>query len=94
MSKFKIAHLREQGKDMIIIPLDGQFHYKSKTEQSDIIDELQLCASNAGLAGTVVVVWRHGNRVHFIAPQPWHPFFRSLSWNVIMANLNKELTCG
>ncbi|MCU4306995.1 hypothetical protein KTH06_14350 [Acinetobacter ursingii] len=93
MSKFKIAHLREQGQDMIIIPLDAQFHYKSESEQSDIIDELQLCASSAGLAGIVVVVWRLGNRVHFIAPEPWHPFFRSLSWNTIMANLNKELTC-
>lgn len=94
MAEFRIAHLREQGQQMIIIPLDSQFEHKSSAAQHDTIEALQACASNAGLAGTVVVAWQAGNRVKFIAPQPWHPFFRSLTWNDILRNLNKVLHCG
>lgn len=94
MSKYKVAHLREQGQNMIIIPLDGSFEHKTSSQQSEIIDSLQLCASSAGLAGTVVPVWQYGRQTRFIAPKPWHPFFKSLSWNDVIRNLNKELTCG
>ena len=93
MSKFKIAHIKEQGQQMIIIPLDNNFHHKTSSQQSDTQTALQSCASNAGLAGTVVLVWQNGGRMHFIAPKPWHPFFRTLSWNSVISSLNKELTC-
>ncbi len=94
LSKYKIAHLREQGQNMIIIPLDDNFEHKTSSEQSAIVDSLQRCASSAGLAGTVVPVWLHGHQMKFIAPRPWHPFFKSLTWNNVLQNLNKELTCG
>jgi len=94
MAKFKIAHIREQGIDLIIVPLESSFGNKTQREQSEIIASLQVCASSAGLAGTVVPVWREGNSHKFIAPPNWHPFFKSLGWNQIMANINKELTCG
>lgn len=94
MATYKIAHLREQGQDMIIIPLDDSFEHKSSTDQEEIIATLQLCARSAGLAGTVVPVWRVGSRHKFIAPRQWQAFFRSLSWNRIIASLNKTLTCG
>lgn len=29
MSKYKIAHLRKQGQDMVIIPLDNDFEHKT-----------------------------------------------------------------
>jgi hypothetical protein len=93
-NKFKIAHLREQGVDLIIIPLASAFEHKSENTQQETIDSLQLCASRAGLAGTVIPVWLVGQRVRFIAPTNYHPFFRSLSWNYFMHNINKELTCG
>lgn len=94
MAKYKIAHLREQGQDMIIVPLDGQFHYKTNSEQNDFISSLQAYARSAGLAGTVVPVWQHSGSMYFIAPRPWQLFFKSLSWNVVLANINKELTCN
>jgi len=94
MNKFKIAHLREQGVDLIIIPLDSAFGRKSQSDQQEVIASLQACAEGAKLAGTVVPVWQTGNRMQFIAPTKWHPFFKSLSWNQITANINKELSCG
>lgn len=94
MAKFKIAHIREQGVDIIIAPLEHKFGNLSKEEQSDFIAHLQDCAHRAGLAGTVVPAWQEGNAHRFIAPDKWYPFFKSFGWNDIIANLNKELTCG
>lgn len=90
--KFKVAHIREQGIDLVIIPLNAEFGRKQSSDQQEIIDQLQFASSSAGLAGTVVPVWRDGGRQGFIAPERWHPFFKSISWNQILASVNKELT--
>ena len=69
MPDFDIAHLREQGVDLIIIPLDRSFEYKTSREQIAIRMSLQICAHSAGLAGTIVPVWDGGfGRLHFLAP--------------------------
>lgn len=95
MAQFDVAYLREQGQDMIIVPLTRDFGTKSGADQQAAIAELQACARAAGLAGTVVPVWDSGGgRMAFIAPRPWHPFFSSLSLAVVGRNLNKRLTCG
>lgn len=94
MANFKIAHIRQQGIDLIIVPLESSFGQKSDNEQSEVIASLQAYASAAGLAGTVVPVWRSGSSHRFVAPPNWHSFFKSLGWDQIMANINKELTCG
>ena len=91
MAKYKIAHLCEQGQDMIIVPLENNFHHATGADQQNTIDYLQACSIDAGLAGKIVPVWLHGGRVYFITP--WHPFFKSLSWDSILYNLNKELIC-
>ena len=93
MAKFKVAHIREQGIDLIIAPLESSFGRKSSADQNEFIEALQMCASAAGLAGTVVPVWLEGSSHRFIAPQNWHPFFKTFGWNDIIHNINKELTC-
>jgi len=95
MNKFKVAHLREQGVDLIIIPLEREFGHKSQSDQNDISQSLQICASSAGLAGTVVPVWdAGGGRMGFLSPQNFHPYFRSINLQFVMMNANRELTCG
>lgn len=94
MAFLKIAHIREQGIDLIITPLESSFGNKTNSDQNDIIESIQLCANDAGLAGTVVPVWLEGSNYSFIAPSKWHPFFKSLSWNQILSNINKELSCN
>jgi hypothetical protein len=89
--RFKVAHIREQGIDLIITPLDDNFGLKSESDQQDIIDELRTRAAAAGLRGTVVPVWDGGGRMHFIAPQNWHPFFRSLNMGTVLRNINREI---
>lgn len=95
MARFEIAHIREQGQDMIIVPLDRSFQYKSAAEQNAVRASLQLYARTAGLAGTVVPVWDSGGgRIAFLAPRPWHPFFSSLILADVARLINKTLTCN
>jgi len=92
MPHFRIAHLCQQGQNMVIVPLDSPFGHKTSEDQNAIITDLQLRARSAGLAGTVVPVWESGGRMNFIAPRPWHPFFQSLSIADVLRNINKELS--
>jgi len=91
MPRYKVAHIKEQGIDLIIVPLDSSFHHMSESEQSKILDELQARATAAGLAGTVVPIWTIGSRMGFIAPRNWHPFFRNISWDEVLMNVNREI---
>lgn len=92
MPTFDVAHLNQQGQDMVIVPLDSSFGHKSSGEQADITDELQQRSSQAGLRGTVVPVWESGGRFNFIAPRPWHPFFKSIGMHHVARNINRSLS--
>lgn len=92
MPQFKIAHIREQGIDLIITPVDPAFEYKSQEDQSEAVAKLQERAESANLAGTVVPVWTaHGGRLRFRAPRQWHPFFQSLTPARVASCINKTL---
>jgi hypothetical protein len=66
----------------IITPLVSSFGYKPAHEQQAILGELQLRANSAGLRGTVVPVWGHGNGgMAWMSPPNRHPFFRSIDMN-------------
>ena len=92
MPALKIAHLREQGQDMILVPLDHTFGYRTQTEQSEIVAEFQARAGAAGLRGRVAVMWEAGSTTMFIGPTPWHPYLQSISLWFIHANVNKQIT--
>lgn len=94
MSEFEIAHIREQGQDMIVVPLSDEFGRKTPQQQAATERELQICANAAGLAGTVVTVWDGGGgRLHFRAPREWRPFFQSIDLAWVSMQLNRTLTC-
>lgn len=93
MPTLQIAHIKEQGVDLIIAPLDPDFGHKRQTEQQAAISEIQFRSNQAGLAGTVVPVWDSGGgRMAFIAPRNWHPFFRGLSLQAVWGSVNRKLT--
>jgi hypothetical protein len=95
MSHFDVAHIREQGVDLIIVPLDVAFSYKSNSEMATTKNALQAHARAAGLAGTVVPVWENAmGGTEFLAPQSFHPFFRSIGMSFVQSNINKRLNCS
>jgi hypothetical protein len=91
MPRYKIAHVHEQGNDLIIIPLESSFGYRSQNDQHAEIGEFQMRANAAGLRGTVVPVWDSAGRMAFIARRDWHPFFASIDLAWVGRNLNREL---
>ena len=93
MPAYDVAHIREQGQDMIIVPMSRSFGYLPHQDQEEQTALLQACAANAGLAGTVVPVWdAGGDRMAFVAPIPWHPFLRGIDLAFVAMNINRRLT--
>jgi hypothetical protein len=93
VTTFKIAHIKEQGQDMIIVPVNATFGRKSSSEQRETMKLLGFAARQARLTGTVVTIWSDGNHIGFIAPPPWHPFLRSSGiYDLVMHNINRELS--
>lgn len=91
MPNIDIAHIREQGQNMIIAPLDSAFGHKSQGQQQAALLEIERAAHNAGLAGSAVIVWESGGRLNFLGPQQWHPFLRGINMRWVMSNINKSL---
>ena len=92
MPRYRVTHLRREGQDMIVVPLDKSFGAKSEHDKKAFVAELQAYAASAGLAGLVIPVWEgKGGGMNFIAPTPWHPFFQSIGLAFVMENINREL---
>ena len=92
MTTFEVAHLREQGQDIIIVVVADAFGSYGNIKQNQLCQLLQEAASSAGLAGTVVPVWDAGfGRLGFLAPNPWHSYFRGLTLADVAVNINREL---
>ena len=69
MPRYECAHIREQGIDLIIVPLERRFGTIGDSAQAAEIQVLQIKANAAGYAGKVVPVWDGGGgRMSFIAP--------------------------
>jgi hypothetical protein len=93
MPTFQLAHINEQGVELIIILLAQGFQRKTGADRSAIISELQMRATAAGLSGRVVPVWASGGgQMSFIAPRTWRPFFQSISLSYIYQRLNRTLS--
>lgn len=90
---YQVAHIREQGQNMIIIPVSNSVNNIGTAKQNELKSSLQLFAQDAGLAGEVCLVWEHGNHFHFLAPSQWHGFFKSINMQFVARNINKKLTC-
>lgn len=91
MSTMKVAHIREQGQDMIIVPVNDDFRFKPQSEKELVTAAIQAHASLSGLRGRVVPVWNDSGRMGFLAPTNWHPFFRSIDLSFVWANVNREI---
>jgi hypothetical protein len=92
MPRYRVAHIREQGQDMVIVPLDSGFGRKMNSEQNETAAELQARSRSAGLRGRVVPVWDNGGgRMGFLAPHEWRAFFASLNLGRVFASINREI---
>ncbi|WP_350649044.1 hypothetical protein [Pseudomonas sp. HY13-MNA-CIBAN-0226] len=91
-NKFPFAHIRQQGQDMIIVPVDAAFANKTSKSQQEFVAAFESAVNRAGLAGHAVAIWNTGRQIGFVAPTRWHGFFKSPGiWELVHANINKEI---
>lgn len=92
MPSIKVAHLREQGQDMLLFPLSNSFGSRSSSDQNSILAELERRAHSAGLAGRAAAFWEASGRTYFLGPRPWFSFLKSISIAMVLANVNREIS--
>ena len=92
LTTFEIAHINEQGVNVVVVFVDAAVAHKSAEEQNVIAANLQRCAESANLAGSIAMVWPGG----FWAPSNQHAFFRSRggSYAQLRLRINKNLSCA
>jgi hypothetical protein len=93
MPTFQVAHLRHDGRDLIIVPVDRSFGKRSPTEQARIQEAFQRSAAAVDMAGVVVPVWEDSTgRMAFRAPPPWHEFLKTIDMVYVATALNRSLS--
>lgn len=91
---FKVAHLRVQTVDIVIVFVNARVGNMTPSEQQGVANALQVCATSAGLAGNIVMVWRDPTgRMAFWAPNNQQAYFREVTFEYLAENINKTLTC-
>ena len=92
MPHFDVAHIREQGQNMLLFPLNSAFGQKAQGEQNQLLAELERRAHAAGLAGHAAAFWERGGRTHYLGPSRWRNFLASLSLRQVLANVNQRIS--
>jgi hypothetical protein len=93
MPVFQVAHIRRDGQDIIIVPVDRTFGKRSPSEQARIQEAFQRSAVAVEMAGVVVPVWEDAaGRMAFRAPPPWHEFLKTIDMVYVATALNRTLS--
>lgn len=91
MPAYEVAHIREQGQNMLLFPLASAFGQRNQSDQGAILSELERRAHAAGLAGRAAAVWESGGRTHTLGPRNWSGFLRSIDLRFVRMNVNREI---
>ena len=95
MQTFDVAHINEQGQDIIFVLLARKVAQYTPDEKERIRLALTECARSAGLAGTIVLVCNdHNGDCQFWAEQRLRAFLQSITYELIVRNVNKRLRCS
>jgi hypothetical protein len=93
MPKYKVAHISQQGQDLIIFPLEAKFGQMSGSEQDRQLSIFSYRANKAGLRGTAVAVWdAGGGQAAFRGPPQCCAHLSRLNFKFVMANLNRVVS--
>jgi hypothetical protein len=93
MPNYKVAHIHQQGQDMIIFPLESKFGQMIGSEQDRELGILGSRANQAGLRGVAVAVWdAGGGQAAFRGPPQCCALLSRINFNFVMANLNRVIS--
>lgn len=92
MPSFDVAHVYEQGQNMLLFPLDRKVGFKTLDQQRAILHELEDRAHGAGLAGQAAIFWEGNGRTHFLGPKAWRNFLGSIGMSDVLASVNRSIS--
>ena len=92
MPTVEVAHLMHESQRMNVVFMSTAFGTRTRGEQEKTIRLLKLKATEAGMSGQVVPVWKDGVTMKGIAPPEWQTFFRSIDWEDAVANAKSTLS--
>jgi hypothetical protein len=91
MAIYKIATFPMHG---VVAAIVGPAFAKLRPgDQARHMGRLQASAEGAGIAGTVVPVWKSGDSFEFLAPETFAHFLSNVGWNDILSNVSGQITC-
>jgi hypothetical protein len=94
MPTYDVACLREQGIDVIVVVVEAAVANWPRTDQSPAWARMQVQAIEAGLDGTVILLWRATpKRLGYFDPHHRHPFLKLLTTARLARITNTHLTC-
>jgi hypothetical protein len=95
MPTYDVACFRDQGLDVIVVVVDAAVGRMKSSDQSAAWAQMQIWASDAGLDGTVVLLWRAApGRVGYLDPHHRNRFLNDVTPAVLARITNIQLTCG
>ena len=90
MQTFEIAQLNFYDVDVVLVFLDTQFDAATPRQRQDTYATLQECLPQNGLTGNLMLVWQdHQGVTKFIAPSQQHPFFQTMTYDQLHAQVNQ-----
>lgn len=92
-NKYRVAHVRHQGSNMVIVIINPSFFYGSGQDQQRWFTGIQQCVRSVNLAGQTLVVANDNGRYRFYGPNSWHNFMRTIDMSWVNSRVNKSLTC-
>lgn len=93
-NKYRVAHVRHQHSNMVIVIINPSFFYGSGNDQQRWFTAIQQCVRSVNLAGQTIVVTSDNGRFRFYGPNNWHSFLRTIDMNWVTSRVNKSLTCN
>ena len=89
----RIAHVRESGLDLVLVPFESGFGNLSLEEQQETVSAIRKTIILAGLKGEVIPVWpSDDDGTSFLAPENHHAVVKNISMDFVRANLNRQFT--
>jgi hypothetical protein len=92
MPTVEVAQLTRTNQHMNVVFMSTSFGTRSRGEQEKTIRLLKLKATEAGLSGQLVPVWKDGATMKGIAPAEWQAFFKSIVWKDAVASATTTLS--
>ena len=93
MPTFRVARITQHGRDILIVPLEGDFPSAPMRVKRTIQHDLQAAAIAAGFTGLVIPVWSidPDETLLFLAPVEWYEFLQDFNIYTVARLAEDEL---